>query len=106
MSRKTRSIPYSIAPGSGIAANGDIACTEIGGVAYLHVDFTGGKTDQWTQVATGVPAAAAGYSYIQVGTQDFGGYCPAKLRIAGGKLEVRAAAGTFTADTVVSYPTA
>ena len=49
---------------------------------------------------------AAGYSYIQVGTQDFAGYCPAKLRIAGGKLEVRAAGGTFTVDTVVSYPTA
>lgn len=101
-----KSIPYSVAAGSGITANGSISCVEIGCLAVLHVDFSGGKLADWTQVATGVPLPAPGFGYHAVAPPDFGGYSPAKIRIASGKMEVRASAGTFMADTAIVYPTA
>ena len=99
-----RQIPYSVAAGSGITPNGSISCAEIGGIVMLHIDMAGGKLANWTKVAEGLPPVLAGYSYIQIGTQDFAGYCPAKLRIIGGEMHVRASAGTWAADTVVIYP--
>ena len=70
----------------------------------LHIDITGPKLTNWTKVADGLPPALPGYGYIQVGTQDFGGYYPAKLLIVGDEMRVRASAGTWAADTVVIYP--
>lgn len=72
----------------------------------LHVDFSGGKLADWTQVATGVPSPTPGFGYHPVAPPDFGGYSPAKLRISGGKMEVRASAGVFMADAIIVYPTA
>lgn len=101
-----KSIPYSIASGSGITANGSISCFEVGGLTVLHFDFSGGKLTDWTQVATGVPLPAPGFGYHAVAPPDFGGYSPAKIRITGGKMEVRASSGTFMADAAIVYPTA
>lgn len=72
----------------------------------LHVDFSGGKLADWTQVATGIPLPAQGFGYHAVAPPDFGGYSPAKIRITGGKMEVRASSGTFMADTAIVYPAA
>ena len=105
MSRKAYTVPFKVAAGSGISTFGvGVYVVEDGGTAYAHGDFEGPQLRSWTQVAEGLPTPVNGFAYHQLGTHDNAGYHPAKVRISGGKLEVRAESGQFNADTSFSYP--